>query len=113
MNVPASAFAPPSPLAPNAEAPRPSLTELMRRRMRLRHYSLRTEEAYVGWVKQPDLGTGSMHSVAVAAKDCTTTTPIAVSDDMAGILDGEVSAVAEKLAVNAEDWAECSVHLRG
>ena len=52
MNVPASAFAPQSPLAPNAEAPRPSLTEMLRRRMRLRHYSLRTEEAYVGWVKR-------------------------------------------------------------
>src|SRR6187455_3246992 len=31
---------------------RPTLTEVMRRRMRLQHYSLRTEEAYVGWVKR-------------------------------------------------------------
>jgi integrase len=35
-----------------AEAPRATLTEVMRRQMRLRHYSLRTEEAYVGWVKR-------------------------------------------------------------
>jgi integron integrase len=30
----------------------PMLTEVMRRRLRLGHYSLRTEEAYVGWVKR-------------------------------------------------------------
>jgi integron integrase len=35
-----------------AAAPRRTLTEVMRRQMRLRHYSLRTEEAYVGWVKR-------------------------------------------------------------
>src|SRR5687768_6466324 len=29
-----------------------TLTEVMRRRLRLGHYSLRTEEAYVGWVKR-------------------------------------------------------------
>ena len=52
-------------------------------------------------------------SVAVAAKDCTTTTPAAASDDMAAMLGGEVSAVADKLSVHAEDRAECSVHLRG
>ena len=52
-------------------------------------------------------------SAAVAAKDCATTTPTAATDDMTGMLDGKVSAVADKLAVNAEDWAECSLHLRG
>ena len=52
MNLRTSAFVAPPPPSPKAEAPRLSLTKVMRRRMRLRHYSLRTEEAYVGWVKR-------------------------------------------------------------
>jgi len=30
----------------------PKLLDLVRQKIRLKHYSIRTEEAYVGWVKQ-------------------------------------------------------------
>jgi hypothetical protein len=46
MNV----VAHPTATASRAEAPR--LIEQMRRAIRVRHYSLRTEEAYLGWVRR-------------------------------------------------------------
>lgn len=38
--------------ASDAPARRPRLLESVRRRLRLKHYSMRTEEAYVGWIRR-------------------------------------------------------------
>jgi hypothetical protein len=62
-----------------------------------------------GWVESGVCG----GSCAVAAENCAATTPAATTDDVAGVLDDEVSAVADKLAVHAEDGAKCCLHLRG
>ena len=45
-------------------------------------------------------------SRAVAAENGATPTPAAAADKVAGLLDDEVSAVADKLAVHAEDGAQ-------
>ncbi len=39
----------------------PSLLEQVRGRLRLRHYSLRTEQAYVGWIRRFILANGKRH----------------------------------------------------
>ncbi len=50
---------------------------------------------------------------AFAAEDCAATTPAATTNDVAGVLDDEVSAIGDQLAVHAEDGAKCCIHLRG
>ena len=41
-----------SPVSPTEEARHPGLLETVRERLRVKHYSLRTEEAYLGWIKR-------------------------------------------------------------
>lgn len=41
--------------------PKPRLLEQVRRRMRLKHYSLRTEKAYVFWIRRYILANGKRH----------------------------------------------------
>ena len=43
---------PPSKSAPKAEPPAPRLLQQVRERLRLKHYSIRTERAYVYWVQR-------------------------------------------------------------
>jgi len=42
----------PSPVPPSASQSNPRLLALLRRQLRLGHYSLRTEQAYVSWVRR-------------------------------------------------------------
>jgi hypothetical protein len=35
-----------------ASAPQPTLISVVRERLRLKHYSLRTEQSYVGWIRR-------------------------------------------------------------
>ena len=53
---------PPSP-------PRPRLLEEVRERIRLKHYSIRTEEAYVQWIRRFILFHGKRHPVQMAAAE--------------------------------------------
>jgi hypothetical protein len=41
-----------SPLSGAGEANKPKLLDQVRQLMRLRHFSLRTEEAYLGWIRR-------------------------------------------------------------
>lgn len=52
-------------------APRPRLLDLVREAIRRRHYSPRTEEAYVHWVKRFILFSGKRHPVGLGAADVT------------------------------------------
>lgn len=63
----------------------------------------------VGWVESDVLCV----SCAIAAEDSAATTPTATTDDVAGVLDDKVSAVADQLAVHAKDGAKCCLHLCG
>src|SRR5574337_25381 len=43
------------------EAKTPRLLDLVRARLRLKHYSIRTEQAYVGWIRRFILANGKRH----------------------------------------------------
>jgi hypothetical protein len=44
-----------------SQASKPRLLDQIRQLMRLRHYSLRTEEAYIGWIRRYILFHGKRH----------------------------------------------------
>ena len=44
-----------------AATPPPKLLDQVRDRLRLKHYSLRTEQAYVGWIKRYIIFQGKRH----------------------------------------------------
>lgn len=50
-------------IKPDAAADAPKLLDRVRHRLRLKHYSLRTETAYVGWIKRYILFHGKRHPV--------------------------------------------------
>lgn len=61
-------------LAERARAPegdKPKLLDRVREAIRLRHYSIRTEEAYVSWVKRFILFHGKRHPQAMGADEIT------------------------------------------
>ena len=41
-----------APVSATGEARRPGLLEMAREKLRIKHYSLRMEEAYLGWIKR-------------------------------------------------------------
>ncbi|MFM8330595.1 MAG: phage integrase N-terminal SAM-like domain-containing protein [Candidatus Methylumidiphilus sp.] len=49
-NQPISPTVPP--ISPTPEPRHPGLFETVRERLRVKHYSLRTEEAYLGWIRR-------------------------------------------------------------
>src|SRR6266542_1723683 len=58
-----------SSLSGPGEASKPKLLDQIRQLMRLRHYSLRTEEAYVGWIRRYILFHGKRHPRDLAESD--------------------------------------------
>ena len=52
MGVPANPEPPPEPVTRQAVAATPQLLDQVRQAIRTRHYSYRTEEAYVGWIRR-------------------------------------------------------------
>jgi hypothetical protein len=50
-----------SSLSEPAEANKPKFLDQIRQLMRLRHYSRRTEEAYIGWIRRYILFHGKRH----------------------------------------------------
>lgn len=56
-------YPPQSPVitAARLDAPTPRLLDEVRRRLRLKHYSLRTEAIYVGWIRRFILANGKRH----------------------------------------------------
>ncbi len=83
-----------SSLSGPGEASKPKLLDQIRQLMRLRHYSLRTEEAYVGWIRRYILFHGKRHPRDLA------------ESDIAGFLSslavkGQVAASTQNQALNA------------
>lgn len=73
---------------------RPKLLDLVRQAIGVRHYSRRTEEAYVGWTKRFVLFHGKRHpSTMGAAEVATFLTHLAV--------EGHVAASTQNQALNA------------
>jgi integron integrase len=55
--------------AAGAEAPKPRLLEQVRRRLRVKHYSLRTEDIYLGWIRRFILANGKRHPREMGAPE--------------------------------------------
>ncbi len=78
-----------------AEIPRePRLLDEVRRHLRLKHYSLRTERAYLGWIRRFILFHGKRHPRAMGATEVT-----AFLSDLA--VRGEVAASTQNQALSA------------
>ena len=52
-----------------AKRPAPRLLDEVRRKLRVKHYSLRTEQAYVGWIRRFILANGKHHPRAMGAAE--------------------------------------------
>lgn len=84
--MPSSTFAPPP--------GQPRLLDRVREQIRARHYSLRTEEAYVGWIRRFILFHGKRHPLEMAEPEINAfVTHLAV--------DGPVSASTQTQALSA------------
>jgi len=55
----------------NTDAPKPRLLELVRNAIRRRHYSRRTEETYVHWIKRFIYFSGKRHPAGLGAEEVT------------------------------------------
>ncbi|MBI2879277.1 MAG: integron integrase, partial [Candidatus Rokubacteria bacterium] len=55
----------------SAGPPPPKLLDLVRQALRTRHYSRRTEKAYVGWIKRLILFHGKRHPAGMGAREVT------------------------------------------
>lgn len=53
----------------NVASPRPRLIDQVRERIRLKHYSLRTEQAYVDWIKRYIRFHGNRHPSELGSRD--------------------------------------------
>jgi hypothetical protein len=56
-------------VSPPSTKSKPKLLEQVRNAVRTRHYSLRTEEAYVGWIKRFILFHGKRHPRDMGARE--------------------------------------------
>src|SRR5207247_656437 len=83
-----------SSLSGPAEASKPKFLDQIRQLMRLRHYSLRTEEAYVGWIRRYILFHGKRHPRELDEKH--------VSEFLSSLaINGGVAASTQNQALNA------------
>lgn len=78
----------------DGEAPKPRLLEQVRRRLRVKHYSLRTEDIYLGWVRRFILANGKRHPRDMGALE--------VETFLSGLAnDGNVAASTQNQALSA------------
>jgi len=69
---------------PLARQPKPRLMDEVRRRLRVKHYSVRTEKAYVGWIRRFILANGKRHPREMGAPEVEAfLTRLAVEGDVA------------------------------
>ncbi len=76
------------------EPNRPRLLEQVRQQIRLRHYSIRTEQAYIGWIRRFILANGKRHPSDMGAEQ--------VEAFLTGLAtEGSVSAATQNQALSA------------
>jgi integron integrase len=81
-------------LSASPEQSKPKLLDQVRQLMRLRHYSLRTEEAYVGWIRRYILFHGKRHPRELDERH--------VSEFLSSLaINGRVAASTQNQALNA------------
>lgn len=68
----------------------PRLLDLVRERLRLKHYSLRTEQAYVGWIKRYIIHQGRRHPMDMGKREVEAfLTSLAVERDVSASTQGQ------------------------
>lgn len=83
-----------SSLSGPAEASKPKLLDQIRQLMRLRHYSLRTEEAYIGWIRRYILFHDKRHPRELGESD--------IAKFLSNLaIEGRVAASTQNQALNA------------
>jgi integron integrase len=83
-----------SSLSGPAEASKPKFLDQIRQLMRLRHYSLRTEEAYIGWIRRYILFHGKRHPRDLGESD--------IAKFLSSLaVEGRVAASTQNQALNA------------
>ena len=86
---------PPPPDAPSASA-KPRLLDRVRDAVQTRHYSIRTEEAYVGWIRRYILFHGKRHPQEMGEPEINAfLTHLAVAQRVAADVAGFAVAAAE------------------
>jgi Phage integrase, N-terminal SAM-like domain len=82
------------PLLSGSSSGKPKLLDQVRQLLRLRHYSLRTEEAYVAWIRRYILFHGKRHPAELAETE--------VSAFLSALaLQGRVAASTQNQALSA------------
>ena len=80
--------------APPPEPPRSKLLDRVRRQIRLRHYSVRTEESYVAWIRRFVLYSGRRHPAGMGERE--------ISQFLSSLAVGrKVTASTQNQALNA------------
>ena len=80
-----------------AEAAKPRLLDRVRAALRSRHYSRRTEEAYVSWIRRYILFHGKRHPVEMGAPEITRfLSALAVKDKVAASTQNQALSVARR-----------------
>ena len=73
-----------------AASPAPRLLDLVRERLRLKHYSLRTEQAYVGWIRRYIIHHGRRHPSDMGKREVEAfLTSLAVERDVSAATQGQ------------------------
>ena len=75
---------------PSVGSTAPRLLDLVRDRLRLKHYSLRTEQAYVGWIKRYIIHHGRRHPKDMGKREVEAfLTSLAVERDVSAATQGQ------------------------
>lgn len=75
---------------PSVGSTAPCLLDLVRDRLRLKHYSLRTEQAYVGWIKRYIIHQGRRHPTDMGKREVEAfLTSLAVERDVSAATQGQ------------------------
>ncbi|WP_342343972.1 phage integrase N-terminal SAM-like domain-containing protein [Aromatoleum bremense] len=83
---PSSLSPSPSPVATGA----PRLLDLVRERLRLKHYSVRTEKAYLGWIRRYIIHHGRRHPANMGRREVEAfLTSLAVERDVSAATQGQ------------------------
>ena len=86
-------------------APKPRLLDRLRHEIRLRHYSIRTEEAYVGWVRRFIIFSGKRHPRDLGAAEVAAfLTHLAVDRRVSPATQGQAKSAILFLYKSVLEW---------
>src|SRR3546814_14641145 len=79
----------------------PKLLDQVRQRLRVKHYSLRTEQAYVGWIRRFILANGKRHPREMGVREVQAFLPVLATK-------GTVAAGTQNHALSVPSFLYCT-----